>query len=252
MNNPENDKGGGVQVISRVAAILRSLGDEPAGLSLGAIAKKSELPRSTVQRLVDALASEGLLEVRGRGGVCLGPAFMKLASHSHVDITQIARSFIETLSQATGETAMLVSANSSELIILHSAVSSQELRVTPVAGMLLSIHATSSGKMLLSRLEDDDVIKLVGPKLKSLTPNTADLPKLLKQLEQIRSEGFAYDYEEHTQGVCSFAIGLQTPQGRYAIELVGPSWRMNEAIDQIRQALLRCKEDLLSAMRTID
>ena len=41
----------GVQVIARAANILRSLEDEPEGLSLGDIAARVDLPRSTVQRL---------------------------------------------------------------------------------------------------------------------------------------------------------------------------------------------------------
>ena len=57
MTATDSDRGG-VQVISRAAAILRSLEGEPAGLSLGEIAKRCGLPRSTVQRLGEALALE--------------------------------------------------------------------------------------------------------------------------------------------------------------------------------------------------
>jgi DNA-binding IclR family transcriptional regulator len=62
-----------IQVVSRAARILECLENEPKGLSLGAIASCSALPRSTVQRLVDALAFEHLLEVTATG-VRLGPA----------------------------------------------------------------------------------------------------------------------------------------------------------------------------------
>src|SRR5438132_5068512 len=44
-----------VQVIARAAAILRALEEEPAGLSLGQIAQRVALARSTVQRIVAAL-----------------------------------------------------------------------------------------------------------------------------------------------------------------------------------------------------
>ncbi|MGC1332332.1 IclR family transcriptional regulator [Pseudomonas sp.] len=251
MTNSESDRGGGVQVIARAAAILRSLENEPAGLSLGAIAKKSGLPRSTVQRMVDALAQEELLEVHGRGGVCLGPAFMRLASHSHVDITQKARPYLEELSRVTGETAVLMGASGAELMILHSVVSPHALRVSPVAGNFLNIHATAGGKVLLAAMTDSAVTRMLGTELSVLTPKTPTIERLLAQLDDIRQGGFASDFDEHTLGVGALAIGLQTPQGHYAIDVVGPVWRMEQAIHTIKAALITCRDDLLAAMRSI-
>jgi DNA-binding IclR family transcriptional regulator len=240
-----------IQVITRAAAILRCLESEPHGLSLGAIAKRIELPRSTVQRLVDALVIEELLELHGAGGVCLGPALMRLASHSHVDITQQARPFLEKLAQMTGETAVLETANGDNLLILHSVVSGQALRVSPVAGNMFSIYATSGGKILLSRMDDDAVIRLIGPQLKPLTSHTPTLNQLLAQLKQIRKEGFAYDFDEHTPGVGAVAVGLETPQGSYAIDVVGPVWRLQAALDSIKEALLTCQDGLNKALRSV-
>jgi DNA-binding IclR family transcriptional regulator len=240
-----------IQVITRAAAILRCLEGEPGGLSLGAIAKRLELPRSTVQRLVDALAVEELLELQGAGGVRLGPALMRLASHSHIDITQHAGPFLEKLARATGETAVLETANGDNLLILHSVVSSQALRVSPVAGNMFSIYATSGGKILLSKLSDQAVIDLVGTTLRPLTPQTPSLSGLLDQLRQVRAEGFAYDFDEHTIGVGAVATGLQTPQGSYAIDVVGPVWRLKAALPTIKEALISCQEGLNKALRGV-
>jgi len=44
---------------------------------------------------------------------------------------------------------------------------------------------------------------------------------------------------------------LQTPQSQYAIDVVGPVWRMEESIDAIRTALSKCQKDLTDAMRSI-
>ena len=55
-----NDKSQ-VQVIARAATILRALEEENAGLSLGQIAQRVNLARSTVQRIVAALETEKLV-----------------------------------------------------------------------------------------------------------------------------------------------------------------------------------------------
>jgi DNA-binding IclR family transcriptional regulator len=251
MTNSDTDRGG-VQVISRAAAILRCLENEPAGLSLGEIAKRCGLPRSTVQRLVDALALEELLEVHGRGGVCLGPALMRLASHSHVDIVQKARPHLEALAAETGETTLLSSATGAELLILHTVISSQPLRVSPVPGGFLSIYGTGGGKALLATMDDQTVSKLLGRKIKPLTPNTLTLPVLLEQLEQVRSSGVAFGNQEHTVGVASIAVSLQTPRGYYSIDVVGPAWRIDNARESIEKAILKCRDELLNGLRSID
>ncbi|WP_325949077.1 helix-turn-helix domain-containing protein [Pseudomonas putida] len=73
----------GVQVIARAAAILNALGTE--GLSLGQIAIKVGLARSTVQRIVQALETEGLVTA-GRKGVKLGPTLARLGSIARMDV----------------------------------------------------------------------------------------------------------------------------------------------------------------------
>ena len=67
-----NDKSQ-VQVIARAAAILRALEDENSGLSLGQIAQRVSLARSTVQRIVAALSAEVFVIAAGPGDVsCFG------------------------------------------------------------------------------------------------------------------------------------------------------------------------------------
>ena len=247
MSGNDNDRNG-IQVISRAAAILRCLESEPDGLSLGAIAKRIDLPRSTVQRLVDALAHEQLLKVQGAGGVCLGPALMRLASHSHVDIIQQVRPYMESLTEKTGETAVLVNRNGTHLMLLHSVVSPQPLRVAPSSGSFLSVYATSGGKALLAKMSDEAVVQLLGPQLEPLTPATPDLPRLLEQLAQVRMQGYACDANEHMMGIGAMAVALQTSQGQYALALVGPVWRVEAQCEAFRQALFETRDALAGVL----
>ena len=62
------DSRSGIQVIARAAAVLRALKDAPAGLSLGQIAERLGLARSTVQRIVQALQDERLVIGPASGG----------------------------------------------------------------------------------------------------------------------------------------------------------------------------------------
>ena len=73
-------------MIARAAAILRALEDENAGLSLGQIAQRVNLARSTVQRIVAALETEKLvIAATPNGRVRLGPTILRLAASVRSD-----------------------------------------------------------------------------------------------------------------------------------------------------------------------
>lgn len=100
-------------------------------------------------------------------------------------------------------------------------------------------------------MSDEAVTELLGPTLKQFTNKTLDLPALLENLNQVRSSGFAFDFDEHTLGIGAIAMRLQTSQGHDAIDAVGPVWRMEQSIATIQQALLACRNSLFDAMRGI-
>ena len=75
LTRPSSNQGSGnnVRVITRAAQILRVLKSDDRGLSLGEIAERIGLPRSTVQRLVNALIAEGFVVASASGsGLRLG------------------------------------------------------------------------------------------------------------------------------------------------------------------------------------
>lgn len=228
----------------------RTLEDKGDGLSLGAIAQANGLPRSTVKRLVDALAREELLEVHGQGGIRLGPVFMRLARHSQLDISTHARPFLEALNRQTEETVVLSCISGNELLLLHSVLSPQALRVAPVAGNFLSLLDTSSGKSLLSHYTDEQVVALITPILDPQTDQTATIEQLLSELAQIRESGVAYDAGEHTPGIGAVSVSLETIQGNYSIALLGPDWRLTERLEEFVPLLKETRDTMLKTFRS--
>jgi DNA-binding IclR family transcriptional regulator len=76
----------GAQVIARAGHVLRTLDHEDQGLSLAQLAERIGLPRSTMHRIVTALASEGMVAIGSPGGsVLAGPKFARLASPSEAE-----------------------------------------------------------------------------------------------------------------------------------------------------------------------
>ena len=87
-DSPKNS----IQVITRAINVLRALEGEPDGLSLGQIALRVDLARSTVQRIVDALRAEQfVIAASPTAGVRLGPALIRLAASNAEQVTKIRR-----------------------------------------------------------------------------------------------------------------------------------------------------------------
>jgi IclR family acetate operon transcriptional repressor len=243
---------GGVQVIARCAAILRALGENPAGLSLGGIAKAVGLPRSTVQRIVNALEAEQFVESAGPGGgTRLGPALLKLVSRLEADIVTVARADLEALSRQTGETVLLTQTLGHQSRVLYDAISEQEVRIVPQPAALLNLHALSHGKVALARMNDAAVRACLGPDpLRRLTPRTiTDHATLSRELDGVRATGLAFDREEHGEGVCAIGTGISYAGRDYEIVVLMPAYRFDASEEAIRTALLACARTIETTSR---
>src|SRR5690606_28945727 len=115
-----------IQVIARAASIMRALEDEESGLSLGQIAQRVKLARSTVQRIVASLEAEKLLIAASpQGRVRLGPTILRLAASVRNDVVQMARPFINRLSEELSETVDLSILRNDHLVFIDQVIGSQ-------------------------------------------------------------------------------------------------------------------------------
>jgi DNA-binding IclR family transcriptional regulator len=240
-----------VQVIARAACILRSLEDETHGLSLGQIAQRVGLARSTVQRIVAALESEKLLIAASPNGrVRLGPAILRLAASVRSDFLQMARPLLLLLSQELQETVDLSTVKKDHLIFIDQVVGSQRLRTESAVGETFPLYCTANGKAYLSTLTNDQVISLIGTHYKARTPHTlTGIESLLADLAVVRKTGVAFDREEHTLGVSAAGVAMLDPLGNsVAISVPVPTPRFQNRQAAIAERLLATKRTLQMQM----
>jgi DNA-binding IclR family transcriptional regulator len=234
-----------VQVIARAAAILRALEDTPQGLSLGQIARKVALARSTVQRIVAALEAEKLLIAASpTGRVRLGPALLRLAASVETDFVALARPFLRELSAALRETVDLSALRKAQMVFIDQVVGPQRLRTVSAVGELFPLHCSAPGKATLAALPDGEIERLIGAEYERRTPHTlVRLAPLLANLTQVREDGIAFDRQEHTLGICAAAVALRDPLGNaVSISVPVPSQRFEGREAEIADGLLRTRQ----------
>ncbi|MBV1699310.1 MAG: IclR family transcriptional regulator [Hyphomicrobiales bacterium] len=245
-----NDKGQAqsqVQVIARAAAILRALEDEGDGLSLGQIAQRVSLARSTVQRIVAALEAEKfVIAASPTGRVRLGPTILRLAGSARTDFVAVARPFLSQLSNELKETVDLSVIKKDHLVFIDQVIGSQRLRAVSAVGETFPLHCTANGKAYLAGLDDAAVARLIGTTYEQRTPHTITrLDELLRDLKTVRKTGVAIDREEHTQGICAAGIVTRDPLGNVvAVSVPVPAQRFASHQREIVAKLLATKDAL--------
>lgn len=233
----------GIQVIARMASLLRALEHRPDGLSLGELAKAVDLPRSTVQRIVDALDNEGfVLAATSYSGVRLGPALLSLAASTRFHIAEVARNSLEDLAKECGETVDLSLVDQDKVVFIDQVAGTHRLTAVSAVGLSFALHSSANGKAVLAAMEDSEIERLKRRiKLLPSTPNTITSWEMLgREIEAIRKAGVAYDREENSIGISAVSAAIRSPSGELAaISIPVPTQRFVDSEESLTQSLLK-------------
>ena len=234
----------GVQVIARAAEICRELATATDGLSTAELVERLGLSRPTVYRILRALMDEDFVRQVAPGRYAVGPAFLVIGGSTYGGLRHDMRPFMKDLSNELGETIDLAVLDNGEALFVDQFVAVQGLRVVAHMGARLPLHCTASGKALLAMLTPDEVDRELPERLQTYTPNTvADRAALVRELEEVRRTGVAFDHEEYVMGVCAVATPVRDALGAVgALTVEVPANNLTGREDLIARAVLRQRD----------
>ena len=236
----------GIQVIARAAAVLRALKDCQTGLSLGQIAERVGLPRSTVQRIVAALIDERLLMATRAAGVRLGPELQSLAEAARYNTVELCHPHLTALMATTGETVDLSVLRSGQMVFVDQVQGSHRLRAVSSVGEHFPLTSTANGRAALSTLPDDQVLSLAQSEWGEAKGN---LPLLQMRLALVRKLGFAEDNDDHTEGISAIGVAFRDLAGEtFAISVPIPTSRFADQRAQVIAAVMKVKAEVTEAL----
>jgi DNA-binding IclR family transcriptional regulator len=245
---------GGVQVIARVGQVLRALDGENQGLSLAQLADRIGLPRSTVHRIVTALAAEGMVATASPAGrVRIGPEFARLASPSQADLWIAVEPFMRRIFDEIGETVDCSVLDGDHVRVIHGILAHHHLRVAAEVGSTYPLHCSAKGRAILAALPPATAARMLPEVLESFTDKTVtDRDDVLRILDTARKTGVAYNREEATRGICTAAIAVRAPSGLLAISVPVPSQRYWDLEDKLTRVLQEVREEAMAALAPPD
>jgi IclR family transcriptional regulator, acetate operon repressor len=200
----------------RALILLKELAQHPDGATLHDLARRVDLPKSSVHRALGALVKSELAVHPAPGRYRLGSEFVRLAYGYQEERAEsrIVEPCLRELADAFGETAHYAELAGREVVyIAKVSAPSQTVRMTSSIGGRNPAYCTGVGKALLaSRIPDDvdvdDFLRSLGP-LEARTPNTLVHPgALLMELRATAERGFALDDEENEVGVNCIAFPI--------------------------------------------
>lgn len=252
MSNDTRSEPPSVQSVDRAITILEILA-RTGQSGITDIARELDVHKSTAFRLVASLTSRGLVEQSSeRGGYRLGVGIVRLAgaATARLDVIREARPLVLALARDTGETVNIAVLSEGAALYVEQEAGSAALQAHNWVGQHIPLHATSNGKVLLSGLTDTRVADEVGRRLRSYTPTTVtSLPALLRQLADVRRDGYAVAAEELEPGLTAVAAPLRNVHGDViaSLSVSGAAFRYDEAMIQATIAAVTATASTVSA-----
>ncbi len=183
----------GESVVARVVRVLEAFTPDEPALSVTEIARRAGLHVATASRLVAELSAHGLLS-RGDGAVRVGVRMWELAQRASptLSLREAAMPFLEDLHAVIGHHVQLGVLDGDEVLFVERmSAPNAVVNYTRIAGRL-SMHASSSGLVLLAHAPPEQQERVLAAPMRRLTRNTPTDPKHVREmLAGIRRHGYA-------------------------------------------------------------
>lgn len=240
-----------IRSVSHALELLEQFLGDAQEMGVTELSRRLHLHKNNVFRLLATLETKGYItqnrETEGyRLGVKafeLGQAYLK-----HNAVTTIVDPILSRLRDDTGETAYLSVLQGEEVVYLLAYESYRKVRVSSQVGMRFPAHITAPGKVELAYLPELPYYK--HPLRRQTDPTQADLRRLERELEKIRSQGYAVDEGKLDPRLDPDVITIAAPvfdaSGKTvgAISIAGPAYRLG-----VERILQQAIEDVVRSAK---
>ena len=209
-----------MSILGNVQRVLQLFAADTDDLSFTEAAARLDLPKSSVSHLLNQMTRYGLLDQhaetrRYRAGVLLGQAAR--AAYSATPLDDACRETLQDISARSGLTAYLSTLNGAETVVLQRLNGDTPVQVLSSPGSRRAAPGTAMGRVLLARLEPDEISALYGTDPALALPQTgrsglADVGALLRCLDEVRRTGHALVVDGAMPGIGAVAAAVRDPR----------------------------------------
>ena len=206
-----------MSILVSAAVVLRCLSEGVAEITVSDLVRRSGMPKSNASRLLRAMRDAGFLEIvegskRFRPSqmlVDVGRVYRRSSS-----LVMRADAVVRAVSARCGHTGYVSKRDGVNITAVTDHPGTNALRVVSSVGRILPAFASATGRSLLARLDDAEVLALYGgtlpPAPSASAPQSFDA--LIERLHEIRRAGIAMSHDEANRGVAAVAVAVGDPE----------------------------------------
>ena len=239
-----------IESLDRGLRVLEVFGGSRQPMTLSDLAKAADLPRATARRILFTLERAGFVATDGKL-FRLMPRVLVLASaflaSSHV--VSVLQPALDRLSSEAQEISSMAILDGHDVVFIARASPTRIFSAGIDIGYRLPAFCTSVGRVLLSRLSDDELAAALNKAdLTPLTPFTVtDRKRLLKTIAADRAAGYSLVDREAEPGFRSISVPVRRYDGAIVAAInMGAHVDRVSAAEMVERFLPRLRETAAS------
>ena len=205
-----------IESLDRGLRVLEVFGDRPQPMTLSDLAKAAELPRATARRILFTLERAGFVATDGKL-FRLMPRVLVLASSylASNHVVSVLQPALDRVSSDAQEISSMAILDGNDAVFIARASPARVFSSGIDIGYRLPAFCTSVGRVLLSRLPDDELaVALDKMDLAPLTPFTVtDRKLLLTTIIADRAQGYSLVDREAEPHFRSISVPIRRYDG---------------------------------------
>jgi DNA-binding IclR family transcriptional regulator len=240
----------GSQTLFRGLDVIELVAEGP--ITLGDLADRLGLTRSTTHRLASALADRRYLTFVPRSGYSLGPKLLQLGFRvrDELDLPRVAGPQLERLALITEDTVHLGVLDRGRVLYLDKIAGKRRINISSRVGELQPVSSTGLGKALILDHDEESWANFFRSENSGQrTPNA--LQEWLVRMRNYAQAGYAFDLEENEDQVRCVAAPVRDVAGNITAAISVSSaaqymndQRMQDLTKDVVETARRISEDL--------
>jgi len=227
-----------VRQVVNVLELLEFFAERGRPASLAEVAKHFGWPRSSAFNLLGTLVNRGYLyEPRAREGYYPSPSWGPMIQRIDraAPVPTELQNLIVSLCDKTNETTALVGISGMHAVFIATAESQQAIRYAAPVGKLVPIHATATGRALLSQLSEQERASILRRAIFERYTQTTllSVDAVENEIAQSLQRGYFEGVGEFTHDLGGIALPLNLPNRHLALLVAGPVTRVHPRRQEI-------------------
>lgn len=239
---------GGDGTVAKALSVLDQVAGMGRPVRMRELLETSQFPKPTLYRFLQTLTNQGMLSYdKENQTYAPGLRLVRLAhaAWSQASLAPIAKPHIDSLASNLREAIHLAQIDNGQVVFIDKRQASSQFATLAQAGQVAPAYCTGVGKAILAHLPDDERDHALRQQafMQYTAATHTSAGTLLRELQDIRREGVAFDREEHEAGIISIAAPILTPANRVigALSIATATNRHTlEGLISFRPALLEC------------